>query len=119
MDVFLIIGTGGSVNVMNWTQCHRCGRRLVDGELKYQVEVKVRSMFDGVVPEADEEDAEEGMDRLLSEISDLAEEELNGQVYEDDVFVVCPACKEAFLETIYSNIHPQVTPEHGRAHLLH
>jgi hypothetical protein len=44
---------------------------------------------------------------------------LNRQVYEDDVFVLCPECKEAFLDDIYSHLHPKATPESGRAHLIH
>lgn len=104
---------------MSRTHCHRCGRRLAEGELKYHVAVRVRSLFDGTIPEAGEDDTEDGMERLLRELSDVGEEELNSQVYEDDVFVMCLPCKEAFLENIYSHIHPKATPEHGRAHLLH
>jgi hypothetical protein len=47
------------------------------------------------------------------------EEELNHEIYEDDAFVMCLACKEAFLQEIYSHLHPQATPENGRAHLVH
>ncbi|MEW6139634.1 MAG: hypothetical protein AB1733_15480 [Thermodesulfobacteriota bacterium] len=103
---------------MNRTRCHRCGKRLGDGELRYQVAVHVRSDFDEILPDADPID-ESSVERLVNEISSYGEEDLNRQVYEDDVFVMCPSCKEAFMENIYSHLHPQATPEHGRAHLIH
>lgn len=104
---------------MNRTRCHRCGRRLADGELRYQVAVHVQSDFDGVVPEADPAVEESSIDRLIEELTNCSEEDLNRQVHEDDVFIMCPSCKEVFMENIYSHLHPQATPEHGRAHLVH
>lgn len=104
---------------MSGIRCHRCGCMLADGTLRYQVAVRVRSMFDGVIPddEGDHPDAE--LAGLLREMEGLSEEELNRQVYEDDVFIMCPRCKEAFMENIYSHLQPQATPDHGRAHLIH
>ena len=104
---------------MSGTRCHRCGRDLNEGILKYEVELKVRSMFDGVVADAEVPVDESEIERLIRDISASNEEELNRQVYEDDVFIMCPECKEAFMENIYSHIHPQATPDHGRAHLIH
>lgn len=99
-------------------QCHRCGCPLPEGALRYQVDVRVRSCFDGVIPELAEETPAQELDRVLAELSDQTEEELNRQVYEDDVFIMCPSCKEAFLEEIYSRLHPKAMPETGRAHLI-
>jgi len=76
-------------------------------------------VFDGVIPDHGSGGAESEIERLVRELSHYSEEELNRQVYEDDVFIMCPRCKEAFLETIYSHIHPEATPESGRAHLVH
>jgi hypothetical protein len=104
---------------MSGTRCHRCGRDLATGELKYEVAVQVRSTFDGVIPESDLESDETSIERLVHDISAYSEEDLNRQVYEDDVFIMCPECKEAFLDNIYSHLHPQATPDHGRAHLIH
>jgi hypothetical protein len=104
---------------MNKTRCHRCGRRLADGELRYRVVVHVRSDYDEVIPDADSPVEESSVDRLVEELATYSEEDLNREVYEDDVFIMCPACKEAFMENIYSHLHPQATPEHGRAHLIH
>ncbi len=32
--------------------------------------------------------------------------------------VVCPKCKEAFLQEIYSHLRPEALPETGRVHLI-
>jgi len=118
-NVFLIILVRGSVNVMSRLRCHRCGCVLGEGSLKYEVTVSVRSMFDGTITDETSDLGNAGMDRLISEAATRGEEELNREVYEDDVFVMCVKCKEAFLQDIYSHLHHQATPEHGRAHLLH
>jgi hypothetical protein len=103
---------------MTRVHCHRCGRPLAEGTLKYQVAVRVRSMFDGLITDPPESESQD-LAGVLAEASRYSEEELNRQVYEDDVFIMCPSCKEAFLEDIYSHIHPKASPEHGRAHLIH
>lgn len=105
---------------MTRIHCHRCGQPMREGSLKYQVAVRVRSMFDGTLPaDAVNENSEQAIANLVAEISLYSEEELSRQIYEDDVFIMCPQCKEAFLEDIYSHLHPKAAPEHGRAHLIH
>ncbi len=76
-------------------------------------------MFDGVIPDAEKGPNDTELENLLREMEGLSEEELNRQVHEDDVFVMCPGCKEAFMENIYSHLHPEAAPEMGRAHLIH
>jgi hypothetical protein len=104
---------------MSELRCHWCGSLMRAGSLKYQVLVRVRSLFDGVIPEKELADGEPDLGQLLKEIDTLGEQELNRQVYEDDVFIMCPECKEAFMEEIYSRLRPEACPENGRAHLIH
>ncbi|MCA1960423.1 MAG: hypothetical protein LDL33_06475 [Desulfomonile sp.] len=99
-------------------RCHLCGGILADGSLKYQVEVRVQSMFDGVIPESQSADPAEELESILARLSSLTEEELIRQVYEHDVFVMCPSCKEKFLNDLYERLHATTTPEAGRAHLI-
>jgi len=117
--VFLIISPGGCVNVMDGNHCNRCGRSIPEGSLKYHVAVRVRSMFDGVIPHADEDDPGEELSNIMADMSACSEEELNRQVYEDDAFVMCPRCKEEFLKDIYSHIRPKDSPKGAREHLIH
>lgn len=100
-------------------QCNRCGQNLAEGTLKYRVDVKVRSMFDGVIPDSDVRDHAQGLDTLMAELSKYSEEELVRQVYEDDSFVLCPTCKEAFMKEIYARLHTKASSETGRDHLIH
>ena len=104
---------------MSHLRCHLCGTLLKEGCLKYQVAVRVRSFFDGVIPEMEKLSQGPELERLLQEIEACSEEELNRQVYEDDAFIMCAECKENFMEEIYSRLYPQACPENGRAHLIH
>jgi hypothetical protein len=76
----------------------------------------VRSVFDEAISETAEEPE---LAKIIKEVANSSEEELNRQVYEDDIFILCPVCKEALLDDIYSHIRPEATPEMGRAHLIH
>jgi hypothetical protein len=91
---------------------------LVEGSTKYQVDVRVRSLFDGVIPDYQDQDADRELERLLEGLSGYSEEELTRQVYEDDIFIMCPPCKEAFMQDIYSNLHQEGAPDDGRDHLI-
>jgi len=104
---------------MGVMHCHRCGRPLSDGNPKYLVAVKVRSLLHGVASELERETGDLEIEELLREMEASAEQNLNRQVREDDAFVMCPECKEAFLEEMYSRLRPEATPENGRAHLIH
>ena len=76
-------------------------------------------MFDGVLPESQGGDSPGNLDDILTELSDSSEEELNRQVYQDDVFIMCPSCKEAFIKDIYAHINPKASPDADRAPLIH
>ena len=104
---------------MDGNHCHRCGRSIPEGSLKYNVAVRVRSMFDGVIPPGDEEDPELELSNIMTEITECTDEELLRQVYEDDAFIMCPRCKEEFMKDIYSHIRPKASPEGSREHLIH
>ncbi len=98
--------------------CQRCGSPIPEGGLKYQVAVQVRSLFDGAIPESEHDPDGQKLERLLKEVAGYSEEELNRQVYEDDIFIMCPECKEAFMEDIYAHLTTKSSPEFGRAHLI-
>jgi hypothetical protein len=101
------------------TLCHRCGRPLPEGGLKYQVALRVRSMFDGVIEPSNVDFPEDELARILLEAEQSSEEELEREIYEDDVFIMCPACKEAFMDDIYSHLSNKMMPEAGRDHRIH
>ena len=104
---------------MGAIRCNRCGQPLEEGSTKYQVDLRIRSMFDGVLQESGVGDPSGDIDDILAELSECSEEELNRQVYQDDVFIMCPSCKEAFIKDIYSHINPKASPDANRAPLIH
>jgi hypothetical protein len=104
---------------MSRVRCHRCGCILAEGSPKYEVAISVRSVYDGVIPDEVDEMGVGGIARIMKRAAARTEEELNHEIYEDDAFIMCLACKEAFLQEIYSHLHPQATPENGRTHLVH
>lgn len=76
------------------TSCNRCGTELASGRLKYLVTVNVTADFDGVLPtQVEMEDLEAFMRQLDGETSAKAEND----VYLSQGYVLCPACKAAFL----------------------
>ena len=81
--------------------------------------MRVRSLFDGALAESDVEPPEGELAKILQHMEPYTEEELERQVYEDDIFIMCPACKEAFMQDIYSHLSSEASPELGRAHLIH
>lgn len=103
---------------MSEITCHCCGRLLNAGSPKYEIEVRVRSSFDGVILGIDEEISERELERIYDALVGCSEEEGQRQVYENDVFVMCPGCKEVFLTEIYSRLRPDVSPAAGRDHLI-
>ncbi len=76
------------------TSCNRCGTELPSGRLKYLVTVNVTADFDGVLPtQVEKEDLEAFMRQLDGEASAKAEND----VYLSQGYILCPACKAAFL----------------------
>lgn len=103
---------------MSEITCHRCGRLLNAGSPKYEIEVRVRSAFDGVILGKDEDVSEGELKRIYEALVECSEAEGRRQVYESDVFVMCPQCKEVFLAEIYARVRPEASPAAGRDHLI-
>lgn len=97
------------------TSCKRCGADLAPGSLKYLVTVNVVADFDGTLPtQAEMEDLEAFMRQLDREDPVQAEKD----VYQSQGFVLCPACKAAFLADPLGMGEAGKTPagEGGRIH---
>ncbi len=103
---------------MNTMRCHRCGDPLAEGTLKYEVALRVRSLFDGVVSRQDPEIGDEGMARLIADLSTYNEQEADREVYEHDTFTVCPDCKDLLIKDIYSHFLPHSAHEAERPLLI-
>ena len=103
---------------MTCIHCHRCGRPLAEGSVKYQVDIRVRALLDGAPAELEQPSSEGDVGPLVDDLSAAPEEELVRRGFEDDVFVLCASCKEAFLKDVYTDLHSPEAPGAGRAHLV-
>jgi len=78
--------------VIEKRQCMRCGTDLPYGSLVYVVQIKVFADFDGVILDPDEE-SQHPMEKLLEQIQKADPKELEKDVYEELMFVLCKRCR--------------------------
>ena len=76
------------------TYCQRCGARLPPGSLKYLVTIHATADFDGVLPAAAEP---EDLETFMRQVDAQDQAKLERDVYQSQGYVLCPACKTAFL----------------------
>lgn len=98
--------------------CFRCGKELPPGSLYYVIHVRVFSGFDGFLIEP-----EEGVDKqlrpLLEQIQSSDPEDLEKEVYEEILLVVCKRCRDRLVDEIK---HPWEGPfqiQKDPDHFLH
>jgi hypothetical protein len=92
--------------------CAACGVELPAGSLKYLVTIHVTADFDGTLPaEGGMEDLEAFMHQL--DAKDSAE--LEKDVYQSQGYLLCPACKAAFLANPLGTAS-EGTGEGGKVH---
>jgi hypothetical protein len=81
-------------------QCVRCAKPLPTGSLRYVAEISVTADFDPVLVFPDDMDGE--IEHALQAMKDAAEEGLSSKLGELVItrraFLLCPACREEFLE---------------------
>lgn len=75
--------------------CDRCGKMIKDGEIRFKV-LLTASADDGGMVEQEITDAE--LEDIISEIENENPVELNRQVYEERMFILCRECKQSFLK---------------------
>jgi len=83
----------------DFEECSRCGRKLKRGEVKYIIYISIVSDFDGVLPVCENENVEE----IIESGSNIPEEELEREVYEEMAFLVCKSCRDKFREDPFSD----------------
>jgi len=76
--------------------CYRCNKFLEEGELKYIVNISITADFDGVL----KEDTEEEIEDILKKIERLDEYDLERDVYENMVVILCKRCKDFIIDEI-------------------
>jgi len=78
------------------TFCIRCGKNLPPGSLKYIVDLQVYADFDGYLAE-EEGDVRSRIKRLVEEIEQKDEADLEEEVYLRQIYLICKDCRDRFL----------------------
>lgn len=82
---------------MEKLRCHKCGRELPKGSLKYVVEVRSFADFDGYLEEYDG-NIEEGINELLNIMEGIDPEVLEDDVSSEYIYILCKSCRDRFVE---------------------
>ena len=75
--------------------CDRCGEYLPEGSIKYTVHIQILSDFDGVILLEGEDIAEEAQ-KIFGQVENMAERELEEEIFQELSFVLCGNCKREF-----------------------
>ena len=98
--------------------CMRCGKDLPEGSLKYVVDIRVYADFDGVL-RFPEEDIEEEVSRLMTEIEKMDPQELERDVYQEMAFLLCKGCRDKFVEDPLSRGEGPYPAGEGSSRFIH
>jgi len=100
------------------TFCAICGQALPEGSLKYIVQIKIISDFDGFIPYSEEDPSEE-IKRLLKEMEDLDVQELEDDVYQEFSVYLCIQCKKRFTKELINIKREDLSSKSNSGNLYH
>ena len=79
-------------------RCDKCGRRMPDGSLAYEVRIQVAADFDGVLTEPEEgADLAEQARTLADALASRDAETLLREVVHTECHLLCPGCRDRYL----------------------
>ena len=82
-------------------RCAHCGKRFKKGGLKYNILIEVASDFDGYIEDWSKKPwnhLEKQMAKISKELEHTKEKEIEEEVYLKRKVLVCPQCREEFLQ---------------------
>ena len=81
---------------MDYDECARCGRHIAPGQIRYIVRLTIVGDDGGTLVEVADPDAE--IESLIEQIEQMEPEELERDVLEERIFILCPPCRAAFAQ---------------------
>lgn len=78
--------------------CACCSKVIEPKGIKYILDIKSFADFDGILDDDKDENIEEGVKEALHDISMKTEEELEREVYSDNIYILCKLCRDRFIE---------------------
>jgi len=82
---------------MMFEQCARCGKTISEGDIRYVIRITVVGDDGGMIKEVDYPDVE--IERMLTQIENMEPFEMENDVFEERIFILCPNCKRSFLNS--------------------
>ncbi|MDH4184194.1 MAG: hypothetical protein OEV92_08230 [Nitrospinota bacterium] len=83
---------------MTYEECARCGKKIGEGHVRYVVRVSVAGDDGGILNEEDYSDVDLKIDELIAHIEGQAPYELENDVFEERLFILCGACRKLFMK---------------------
>ena len=103
---------------MHYSRCAKCSCTLSEGDLKYRITIDIVEDHSGLLPDLQEEIAEQ-VDDLLYQMEEQELEGLGRDPCEENSFVLCKECADYFSKNPFGN-SSRVSPlKMGSSHLLH
>jgi len=83
---------------MTYEECARCGRKIREGDIRYVVRVTVAGDDGGVLDEEEYSDPDLKIEELIAQMEGKDPQELEDEVYEERMFLLCAPCRKAFMK---------------------
>jgi hypothetical protein len=100
------------------TFCACCGQPIPKGSLKYIVQIKIISDFDGFIPYCEENPSEE-IQKNLKEMEDMDVQELEDDVYQEFSGCLCMHCKKKFTGDLTNSEEEDSSSKRNFGNLYH
>ena len=83
--------------------CQVCGTKIPPGGVFYRARTEIISGSDGILPDTGES-GDAIIDKALSEVKELTEQQVMEEVYQEIKLVLCGRCRLVFRDTILEMI---------------
>ena len=83
--------------------CQVCGTKIPPGGVFYRARTEIISGSDGILPDTGES-GDAIIDKALSEVKELTEQQVMEEVYQEIKLVLCGCCRLVFRDTILEMI---------------
>ena len=83
--------------------CQVCGTKIPPGGVFYRARTELISGSDGILPDTGES-GDAIIDKALSEVKELTEQQVMEEVYQEIKLVLCGQCRLVFRDTILEMI---------------
>ncbi len=89
--------------------CQKCGKKMADGSLAYEVKIQVYADFDGVLPDMEASDElQVRLRELLRAMEGADPDDLVRDVYHEERHLLCPGCRDRYLANPLNRPLPEI-----------